>query len=88
MTGSKVHNSSSANDGDFISVTTAAALAGKDERTIRRWCVSGKLEGAEQDAFSGHWRIPHACLNKLAGAHPRLRRRDVLKRLRGLLDDE
>jgi hypothetical protein len=43
----------------FMSVFKLSELAGwlhKDERTIRRWCISGRIKGAFQTK-GGHWRI-------------------------------
>jgi len=42
-----------------MSVFNLSDLAGwlhKDERTIRRWCISGRIKGAFQTK-GGHWRI-------------------------------
>jgi hypothetical protein len=43
----------------IMSVFNLSDLAGwihKDERTIRRWCISGRIKGAFQTK-GGHWRI-------------------------------
>ena len=62
----------------------------KDERTLRRWCIAGRVEGAFQTA-GGHWRIrakhPRKVRVDFEGFRPRARGqakvvRDTFRRVR------
>jgi hypothetical protein len=67
-----------------------APWLGKDERTLRRWCIAGRVEGAFQTA-GGHWRIrakhPRKVRVDFEGFRPRARglfkkANDTLRRVR------
>jgi excisionase family DNA binding protein len=49
---------------DELSVTTVARRCGVPERTVRKWCESGKID-AVQDSYNGHWRISASAVASL-----------------------
>ena len=71
-------------------LSEVAGWIGKDERTLRRWCIAGRVSGAFQTA-GGHWRIRAESANRVRVDHDgfQTRRRgrwktshDLLRRLR------
>jgi predicted site-specific integrase-resolvase len=55
-------------------VRKAALWIGVSERTIRRMCDEGKLEGAYQTAHHGKWLIPYKALEKITPCPGELRK--------------
>lgn len=47
----------------FLTVKEVADIFGKSPETIRTWCETGYLPGADQPVKGGHWIIPATALD-------------------------
>ncbi|MEW9672395.1 helix-turn-helix domain-containing protein [Ammoniphilus sp. 3BR4] len=75
----------------FCKVGYAAKRLGVSPQTVKRYCESGRIQGAKK-TLGGHWRIPQSvfCVSEeqQAKAKKTMQRIDKLNTLVGEVEDE